>query len=90
MPSQPRGASVLLRHQHVAVAAPGHQAVFDEASRPQPLDKEQPANEKQQDDHDTNQTRGLPLGNLFLRGGLKPMVMSIQSTLVLGCDLFSP
>jgi hypothetical protein len=69
--------------QRIAIPAPGHQAILQECRRTQLLDQEQSADEKQQDDHDTRQTRGLPLGGFMIRVIVRPMVMSIQRTLPL-------
>jgi hypothetical protein len=74
---------MLSGHQRVAVTPPGHEAIFEQRRFAQMLDQEKTADEEQQNDDDTRQTRGLPFGGLMVRPVLKPMVMSIQTILPL-------
>jgi hypothetical protein len=67
-------------HQHIAIPAPGHQAVLERRGGTQLLDQKETTHKQQQDNHETRKPTGLPLGNLFVRTVIQPMVISVHST----------
>jgi hypothetical protein len=74
-------ASWYCGYYFVTGLASGQQTILKPGGCPQSLDQKQTPDEKQQNDHQANQTSGLPLSCFVLRVFIRPMVMSVHRSL---------